>query len=731
MDIHDVSTKPNEILLRWLRRLYPDRRSAASGLVLGLALFPILANVMIAGETGQPDRPSTEEASGRFPTVRPEHRHVRALLNSAMRYIAPENGLIDPVSGYPCEGWNQDPARGLYLRSFTQLTAIGEYMELLANVAAGKADTPYLSRDQALANLTRLVNSLTQDQRDPRLSSGKLLGNFLDLATGKRIGPLASEVEKRKVLATFGREKGEAIWKALQKKGWIVPQNNDREGAIQRSATYGSGHFDGALAPYGDSATKQKIMEILDERVVLLVFIDNANLSGSAAKTIGALLGPDVKNRPEAAELRRSLEQFLDGQREGYRRLYDAKAGQFYFGWDATKHRLFGWTDLEGKWTTGHVDYLVNEFRGPATFVVARFGLPLDAIKNLGFKMKPYRMRDGRENYVLAPWEGSAFQALGLELSLSEQDRPGWRELLANFVDVEIDYAARHKLPGFLSESYSGAGTEYTGRIGIPEVTVSPKPRLTDVASLYTLGTAYAVAPEKVEQFLAENWPIMSGLCTEHGPWEGFNTTTRTAIQFQTTAHTLALALGFLGTGSEHMKRYLDAQGCGDRLERVFQCGEEVDLLSDAAQVFAWSDKTNPIRSAREGAAFHVQSDRLGNNMGIAFVSTRTEGVNLSGGMMRLGYRSRVAMKEVTIALKPPGGPAALAGLIPTEIFSHFADTGQRETEIQFPLPATPGLARTKEVVITFGPDSLGRPIDLSITSLKIKPIAPDGTCEK
>jgi len=332
-------------------------------------------------------------------------------------------------------------------------------------------------------------------------------------------------------------------------------------------------------------------------------------------------------------------------------------------------------------------------------------------------------MRAGRETYVLAPWEGSAFQALGLELSFSEQDRPGWGKLLENVVDVELDYATRHKLPGFLSESYSGVGTEYTGRIGIPEMTVSPHPRLTDVASLYTLGAAYTVAPEKVEAFLAANWTIVSSLLTDHGPWEGFNTTRREPIRFQTSAHTFALALGLLGTGSEHMRRYLDARGCGERLEQVFECGEEVDLLSGEANVFAWSDPATPIRSARERGAFQVRGDRLGN-AGIAFVSNRSEGVNLSGGLLSLRYRSGLPMKEVIIALKPPGGASAIAGLIPTEIFSHFSDTGAGEDEIQVPLPATPGMTRTKEVVITFGSDSLGRPIDLTVTRLKITPIA-------
>ena len=105
------------------------------------------------------------------------------------------------------------------------------------------------------------------------------------------------------------------------------------------------------------------------------------------------------------------------------------------------------------------------------------------------------------------------------------------------------------------------------------------------------------------------------------------------------------------------------------------------------------------------------------------------QGVNLSGGLLSLRYRSGVPMKQAIITLKPPGGSSAITGLIPTEIFSHFTDTGPREEQIQVPLPATPGLARTKEVVITFGPDSKGHPIDLTVTRLKIAPIgSPDHT---
>jgi len=460
--------------------------------------------------------------------------------------------------------------------------------------------------------------------------------------------------------------------------------------------------------------------------VVLVVFVDNANLSASCAKSIGALLSAEIKDRPGIAELRQKFEYFLELQREGYTRLYDAKAGQFYFGWDATKDRLFGWADANGKWTTGHVDYLVNEFRGPATFIVARFGLPLDAIRNLGFKIKPYRMRDGRDKYVLAPWEGSAFQALGLELSMTELERPSWRRLLEDVVDVEIDYAARRNLPGFLSESYSGEGVQYTGSIGIPEITVSPRPRITDAASLYTLGAAYTVAPETVERFLAANWSVVSRLLTDHGPWEGMRTTRQEVIQFQTSAHTFSLILGLLGTASDHMKRYLDSAGLGAKLEDVFRPGEGVELFPGETQVFAWDDKGIPIQSTREPGVFHVQSDRV-SNAGIAFVSTHSDGVNLSGGMLCLRYRCVSPINQSIIALKPAGDPAVVARLIPTEISCHFAETRGRDEELQVPLPATPGLTRTKEVVITFGPESKGRPIDLSITRLRVSPIAPAG----
>jgi hypothetical protein len=671
-------------------------RTAARFAFAGLAVS-LLAGTAIAAD---PDRP-----------------HARALLENALRYASPANKLVDPVSGYPCEGWNQDPKQGLFLRSFTQLTAIGQWMELLANIVAGSAETPDLSRAQALANLKQLVKSLHEDQHNPQLSARGLLGNFLDLATGKRLGPLASNVDKSRFLDTFGPAKGEALWKALVDAGWLAPRKDGLEADITRGAKYGYDHFEGPLAPFRDDATRQKALAILDTRVVMLVFGDNSNLSASAAKVIGALLEPGVRDEPGVAAIHRDLERFLDAQQAGYARLYDKEGGLFYFGWDATRDRLFGWDDLQGNRTIGHMDYLVNEFRGPATFIAARFGLPTDAIANLGFKMKAYRTVEGRDLYALAPWEGSAFQALGLGLSLGERARPSWRALLTNMIDIEMDFAARKGLPGFLSESYTGDGTQYTGSVGIPEITVSPRPRVTDAASLYTLGVAYSIEPARVESFLAANWPIISKLITDHGPWEGYNVARKEPIAFQTTAHTLALILGLIGRGSDDMNRYLESNGLGGKLAAFFEPGEGADLLDGPASAFAWTAKGSAIESGKQGGIFRVKGNDL-TQFGIAFVAPDSKGLDLSGGVMTLRYRSAAAIGPVTIDLKPE---KSAPGLISRQIFARLAETGSGEGEIRVTLPATPGLSHIKEVVIFHERASKG-PVDLTVTHLSVKP---------
>jgi hypothetical protein len=498
-----------------------------------------------------------------------EHPHARLLLDNAWRYTDPAHGLFDVSSGYPVEGWNQEPKEGLYLRSFTQLTAIGAWVELLASMAAGQAENPYRLPDVALDELEHVVTSLLSDQADPALSAGGLLSNFIGLEGERRLGPLASRVDRGHFVDRFGQEQGATTWEDLAAAGWIELEKGGSEATVKRSATYGLEHFDGLLAPYHEAGLSRPIMEILDARVVNLIFGDNVNLTASVAKAIGALLDPSVKDDPRAVRIRDRMDQFIERQGEGYRHLYDEESGQFAFGWNATEDRFTGWELEDGTWVVGRMNYLINEFRGGWTLVVLRFGFPDRALLSAEARLHDYRLRDGRSVRVPAAWDGSAFQILGLSLFMQEMQHPEWSPLLRNAVEAELDYAERHGLPGLLSESYSGNGSEYTGAVGIPELAVTKEPRITDAPSLYTLGVAYQIAPDAVESFLAAKWSTIGTLLTDHGPWEGYKVTTGTPIRFQTCAHTLSLILGFVGAGDENMVRYLITHDLMDELHAL------------------------------------------------------------------------------------------------------------------------------------------------------------------
>jgi hypothetical protein len=467
-------------------------------LMIKAALLPALLLALLAGCRTVPPRPTAFN----FPKVDPSHTHTQLLLENALRYAAPANAMTDPASGYPFEGWNQEPKKGLYLRQFTQLTAIGEWLELMANIAAGYADNPCVSRDEAKTRLIRIVGSLRHDQQDPRVSAEGLLANFLGFKNSQRLPPLSEIIEKQKFIDAFGDETAAAIWKAMREKGWIVPHHDDREADIRRSGQYGTNYFNGPLAPFAADSVTARIMPLMDRRVVQIVFGDNANLSASVAKAMGALLRPEIRDDPAIVALRTEMELFLENQQAGYAHLFDAKTGTFVFGWDATRDRLFGWEDAAGNYTVGHMNYLVNEFRGPLMFVALRHGFPAAAIANAGFTIKPFRTQAGDDIYTLATWEGSAFQSSGLTLFMQELENAGWRKILENTVDIELDFAARNQLPGFLSEAYSGQGVEYTGRIGIPDIAIAGEPRITNAPSLYILGVASQIAPDKVERFL-------------------------------------------------------------------------------------------------------------------------------------------------------------------------------------------------------------------------------------
>jgi hypothetical protein len=644
-----------------------------------------------------------------------EDTHAQKLVANAFRFIDPAHGLIDPASGYPAEGWNQDPKRGLFLHSFTQLTAIGERVELLACIAAGQADNPYVSRELALAELEKIVKSLRADQVDPTLSDRGLLCNFLAFEGDRRLGPLTTSVQRNDFVKAFGESPGTNIWADLAACNWIQLEKEGAEGRVKRSAKYGRDYFDGALKPYAEQGLADAIMKLLDHRVVQIIFGDNANLTASVAKSIGALLDPTIRDNPRAAALRASLEQFLENQRVGYGNLYDPKEGSFAFGWNATENRFYGWDTKDGNWVIGRMNYFINEFRGAWTFVVERYGLPLDAIRAGTFKLNPYVLQDGRTVYVPAAWEGSAFQMLGLSLFMQELNTPGWRDLMRNAVAAELDYSGRHGLPGFLSESYSGNGTEYTGSVGVPQLAVTKEKRITNTPSLYTLGVAYSIDPAGVEALLATNWPTVKKLLTSHGPWEGWQAKKKSAIKFQTSAHTLALLLGFVGTGTENMSRYLQNAGLPVAPAVIHQAatGPEVNLLGDSLNVFGWCRENDRLQQRREGDRFSIFGKGI-TGANLAIVPAESVRLNLSGRTLQLRYRSATVMPVCVLRFTPRGQKGGMS----TEATLNLAATGDGDGQLTIPLPATPLLDDIKEIILVL-PDLNGEAaVDFSIVKL-------------
>jgi hypothetical protein len=256
--------------------------------------------------------------------------------------------------------------------------------------------------------------------------------------------------------------------------------------------------------------------------------------------------------------------------------------------------------------------------------------------------------------------------------------------------------------------------------VGIPDIAVQTQDRITNAASLYCLGVAYSVSPVEVEQFFAANWTAISQLFTDHGPWEGHNVTQNKAIGFQTTAHTLSLAVGLLGTGPTNMKRYADFAKLSAGLSEHFKAGAGHNFLSGDSQIFAWTAKDAQVSSVRNGGSFGVNGEKI-RSLGLAFVANAPEGANLSGCRLRITYRCTTAMDAAVVTLKPVGGSVK----IPKDIVVRFVATGDHDGVIEVPLPATVGLTKIKEVVITHEqPDP--SPVCLTVTGLDFVPIVEE-----
>ncbi|MBF0218559.1 MAG: hypothetical protein HQL49_03385 [Gammaproteobacteria bacterium] len=654
-----------------------------------------------------------------YPRVADEHHQMRQLLDNAFHYINPDHGLIDPESGYPVEGWNQQPQQGLFLRSFTQLTAVGSWLELLANIAAGYAENLYITPDEALAALRHAMTTLLADQQNPELAAKGLLVNFLGFAGDRRVGPLAESVEQQKFVTAFGKSQGKAIWQALLTKGWLEAQDAGRKGVVRRSDQYGANFFNGVLEPYGREPLKSQIMALLDQRVVTIIFGDNVNLTAALARASGALLRSTVKDNAAAIVLREQIEHFIERQGEGYAHLYDPKSGTFYFGWDASIDRFVGWDDGQGHWVTGQMNYAINEFRGPWSFAVLRYGLPLATLRNAGFKMRSYRLSSGRDLYAPQAWDGSAFQLLGLSQFMQEMDNPGWRQTLENLVAITLDFARRHAHPALLSEAYSGHGTEYTGHIGIPDMAVSHAALNTHAPSLYTLGVAYMVVPDAVEDHLQRYWRVIDQLFTTHGPWEGWDSEAKTVIPYQTTAHTLSLILGGINSAQENMQRYLQAQQLLAKLALIYPEGDRVNLLAAEHQIVTWSSDNSSIDFSRQPDELRFASPLTADG-GVSFIFPEDQVMSFSNGRLQLRYRGATAISQAFITFKRAKNDPLPPPAFPVEIAINLSPSEAGVIEVV--LPATPALTGIAEVALLLQGGAAAAAVDLTLSEFRFTP---------
>ncbi|MBN2108410.1 MAG: hypothetical protein JW832_13375, partial [Deltaproteobacteria bacterium] len=368
------------------------------------------------------------------------------------------------------------------------------------------------------------------------------------------------------------------------------------------------------------------------------------------------------------------------------------------------------------------MNYLINEFRGPWIFSMLRYGLPEKSILNAGFKIKPYYDANGKVCYGLCAWDGSAFQLLGFNLFMGELKNPGWRECLERLVDIELDYSHRFGLPGFLSEAYSGNGVEYTGSIGIPDIAVTKRKLITYAPSLYSLGAGYAIAPEKIEMFLADNWPVISTLFTDHGPWEGYNTQKKAPVRYQTTTHTLSLMLAALGSADENMRRYLDMKGLTTALDTLYHPGKTVDFMNQKMQPVVWSADGSPVTFRKDGSGCLFEA-AMKDGGGMVFPVPGKQAISISGGILRLRYRSATDIKNARMSFKRMHHATKALEMIPVELFLEIKKTGENDEIIEICLPSTPALQTVNEIAFVFGGQGQKTNVHMTLAAFEFQPL--------
>jgi len=225
---------------------------------------------------------------------------------------------------------------------------------------------------------------------------------------------------------------------------------------------------------------------------------DNANLAQSLAVMIGALEGGTFSGQ-EATDVNSIISTattILNSMKTGFEAFYDAGVGLF-------RH------DYDGSFN-GHVDRLTNEFRATVAFLVSFYGISRNAWDNLILNPaahRTYKDSQGRDIPVIVPYQGAAFQMFWPMLRTNEQEYVEVQAMLKNFLYAAADYAARNKIPGFPSAGYVPNRNDYSGTLGIAELSetqVNNGYTTATVGNIYSLASAFTLDPNFVIDWLYE-----------------------------------------------------------------------------------------------------------------------------------------------------------------------------------------------------------------------------------
>ncbi len=127
-------------------------------------------------------------------------------------------------------------------------------------------------------------------------------------------------------------------------------------------------------------------------------------------------------------------------------------------------------------------------------------------------------------------------------------------------------------------------------------------------------------------------------LLTDHGPWEGYNATKKSVVEFQTTAHTLALILGGINSADQNMKRYLAWKDL-DSLSKI-QGGESsaFDFLTKSVEWISWSPTGDSLETLLGNNGVRLRADAVRSGA-VTVKLHQAGGVSLSNGALLIRYR--------------------------------------------------------------------------------------------